>query len=77
MKIQGDGNQISEIKLILNSIDFKFKYIIEPNSYVIGRIFEDASMAKFTFDDSRELDDLIMMLMTFRDKARGKIGKWE
>ena len=23
MKIQGDGNQISEIKLILNSIDFK------------------------------------------------------
>ena len=77
MKIQGDGNQISEIKLILNSIDFKFKYITEPNSYVIGRIFEDTSMAKFTFDDSRELDDLIMMLMTFRDKARGKIGKWE
>ena len=77
MKIQGDGNQINEIKLILNSIDFKFKYITDPKSYVIGRISEDASMAKFTFDDSRELDDLIMMLMTFRDKARGKIGKWE
>ena len=77
MKIQSDGNQISEIKLILNSIDFKFKYITDPKSYVIGRISEDASMVKFTFDDSRELDDLIMMLMTFRDKARGKIGKWK
>lgn len=77
MKIQGDGNQISEIKLILNSIDFKFKYITEPNSYVIERKFEDSNIAKFIFDDSRELDDLIMMLMNFRDKAYGHIGKWE
>ena len=77
MKIQGDGNRINEIKLILNSIDFKFKCITEPNPYVIERLFDDSNIAKFIFDDSRELDDLIMMLMKFRDKAHKQIGEWK
>ena len=77
MKIQGNGNQINEIKLMLNSIDFKFKCITELNPCIIERKFEDSNIAKFIFDDSRELDDLIMMLMNFRDKAYGHIGKWE
>lgn len=77
MKIQGDGNQIDDIKLTLNSIDFKCRCITEPNPYVFKNNFEDFNTAKFIFDDSREIDDLIMMLMNFRDKAYGHIGKWE
>ena len=75
MKIEGSGlNELCEINLKLRSTDMKFQ--CQFNRSLGALTFDRDATACIEFQDSYELDQLIDILLRFKDQNRQFFGEW-
>lgn len=77
MKLAGNGQKVNEIELNLRSMNTRFKCFVNPFPYAVDKDLFGRNAAVITFEDSGEIDSLIMMLEKFRDQNAGYIGSWK
>lgn len=84
MHIQGNGLPTKEIELHLKPVDTHYVLCLKPFGDLDPRGPSDPVMfgdgwqnrAVIHFEDTRELDSLIDMLVKFRDENFGYFGEW-
>lgn len=75
MKIEGSGlNKLCEINLKLRSTDMKFQ--CQFNRPLGALTVDRDATACIEFQDSYEIDQLIDILLRFKDNYRRLFGEW-
>lgn len=78
MKVFGSTDKIGSIQLHLNSTNTLCKLHFAPtHKFDLEDEVEQTGSAIIAFDDSKELDDLINVLIKFKDDCYGRIGSWK
>lgn len=77
MKIEGNFKPINMLNLRLNSMNTRLRLFVEPLSCSDRLDLEPPNSATITFEDSREIDQLIDALQKFKIRNERYIGHWE
>lgn len=79
MKVISDGaHELCEIGLRLNSTDRRYHWTIQGAFKPVSDMLEEGKTgwAEIVFNDSREIDQLIDMLLRFKDDNVRCFGVW-
>lgn len=77
MKIKGDFKHVNELQLHLKSVDTRLNLFMEPLPYAYRSDLEEHDSVTIAFDDSREIDMLIIALDEFKKRNEAYIGYWK
>lgn len=78
MRIEGNTKRVNELCLNLKSMNTRLRLFVEPfSSYSDMLDLEEPNSATITFEDSREIDQLIDALQKFKVRNERYIGHWE
>lgn len=78
MKIKGDGENATRLRINLRSVNMRFDHRMVPlNASFIENPVEEPSEVEIIFDDTRELENLISVLESMRNQVYSLIGRWD
>lgn len=77
MTIVGNSKPVNELILNLHSTDTRLQLYTEPFPYVDRIDLDRPARATITFEDSREINQLIDALTKFKERNIRYIGHWK
>lgn len=78
MKIKGNGENATRLKISLRSVNLRFNHSMVPlNATFMENPVEEPSEVEIIFDDTRELENLISVLESMRVRVYELIGRWD
>lgn len=77
MRIEGNFKAVNMLNLRLNSMDTRLQLCTESFDRADRHDLEEPNPATITFEDSREIDQLIDALQKFKVRNERYIGQWK